>query len=369
LFALINCSPRPSDYIEVNTKNSNKDLTYKLSQFQLDADSIAFNVFDVYHDGTNEHLIIMNSLSKMMEIYNLTKNKLVFRKPYHYLANEGIKSIEFYNYDSIFILQENFIFLVDTTRIKLSININTDKGQYKTIVLSNLDHAPIYFDGKKNTLSIQSYCYACPTYSKSFYTSPIHVSLSIDTENFIDLPIRYPTIYLNSYYGFHNIIHRMEYADRYMISFSADPNLYIYNKLSNKVIIKGAKSKYQTNTINPLNKRYKSDANMKLKHITLEPLYREVFYDVFRNLYYRFYMTGIKEKNNDGTFNLWEDKDLILMVFDSDIHLITEINLGKGIYNSAKSFVGEQGLYLYKNKYEDTTLLKNNLYYDVFKID
>lgn len=60
------------------------------------------------------------------------------------------------------------------------------------------------------------------------------------------------------------------------------------------------------------------------------------------------------------------DKELILMIFDGELKLIKEVNLGKGVYNSSKSFVGDNGLYLLHFQQEDSLNL-NKIDYDLYE--
>jgi hypothetical protein len=331
-----------------------------------------FNLFDIYQDSLTDYLLLYDKNSLLLEITNLNTNELIFSKPLSAIFEmpnefEEVNSIEFVNFDTIFIVQNGAIKLIDTTKERFMIKINSiDDKNYDNCTLTNLDHAPIYYDQNNNSISIQSYCHTCYRFKDSYFKAPIHVSFSLNDYKFIPLPLNYSKIYLENYFGFHDIVFRSEYRDKFIVGFSADPYFYIYSKsekLEKKV---NGRSKFQLLEVEPIKKKYKDDSNEKLKHLTLSPIYKEILYDEKRNLYYRFLLNGINEKNQDGTFNGWQDKELILMVFDGELKLIKELNLGRSIYNSSKSFVGDKGLYLNCFTQTDSTNL-NILNYDIYE--
>ena len=347
-------------------------LDQKIKRVSVNTSITHFNLFDTYERDGNTYLLLINKKINQIEILNIFTNKIIFSKALDNIVKKPndygeISSIEFVNFDSIFLLQEKAITLIDTTMEKLAIDIN--KGEdldYSNCILSNLDHAPIYFNEIDQSLSIQSYCHTCYVYDIRYYQAPIHVSFSLENHKFKPLPIHYSNMYLDDYFGFHNLVFRSEYEDKYIVGFSADTDFYIFDKNAKKAKTHNGKSKFQLFEIEHLKKKYKNDSNKKLRHLTLFPIYKEILYDEKRSLYYRFLLNGIQEKNPDGTYNSWNDKELILMIFDGELKLIKEVNLGKGVYNSSKSFVGDNGLYLLHFQQEDSLNL-NKIDYDLYE--
>lgn len=328
---------------------------------------------DVFSLQDTLYLAIINRLTEKLEVYNISENRLITSIDYLNLTGDvdefgRVLSFTIHNFDSIFFLQQYLLSMTNTVEVKWAKEINTGKGQYKDIFLYNLDHAPIYYDQYNNKISVQTYCYSCEDYKKSYYTSMIHASYSPEDDTYTELPVSHSKMYIDNYYGFHNHIFRREYDDRYVVSFSADPNIYIYNKLDKEIEVNGGRCSYQPTDVRILNRKYKADDNKKLRHFTIEPFYDTILYDEYRNLYYRFFYTGVEDKNPDGTYNTMGDKELILMLFDHDLKLITEINYGSSRYFPSLSFVGKEGLYLKVHQLHDSTLSQTKMYYDVLRI-
>lgn len=351
---------------------SELEYNKKVTQVSINTNIPEFNLFDTYQDSGIQYLMLFDKNLLLLEITNLNTNELILRKPLSSILempNEfgEVNSIEFVNFDTIFISQYNAIKLIDTTKEKLTIKINSNEDKnYDNCRITNLDHSPIYYDKINNSISIQSYCHTCYVYENSYYKAPIHVSFSLENYKFKPLPINYSKIYLDDYFGFHNLVFRSEYRDKFIIGFSADTYFYIYNKNKKQEKAFNGRSKFQFLELEPLKKKFKNDSNKKLQHLTLSPIYKEILYDEKRNLYYRFLLNGVNEKNEDGTYNGWLDKELILMIFDGELKLINELRLGKGIYNSSKSFVGEKGLYLNYFSRTDSTNL-NIINFDIYE--
>lgn len=372
VLSLQGCSINSNRVANILPEKSELVINNKISRTSINTKMPKFNLFDIYNDGLTDYLLLYNKNLLLIEVTDLNTHEVVLSKSINTIFEMPdeygeIRSIEFVNFDSIFILQEYAIKLIDTTKEKLSIIINSDADKaYENCLLTNQNHAPIYFDKINNSLSIESYCYTCYFYDKSYYMAPIHVSFSVENHKFKPLPVYYPKMYVNDYFGFHNLVFRSEYRDKYILGFSADTHFYIYDKNEKQEKIYNGRSKFQYLETEPLKKKFKNDSNKKLKHLTLSPVYKETLYDEKRNLYYRFFLTGINEKNDDGTYNAWSDKELVLMIFDGDLKLVNELNLGKDIYNTSKSFVGDKGLYMHILPQNDSIHL-NTINYDIFE--
>lgn len=352
---------------KVIKNKSNISLEYTFREVLLKEDSVAFKLYDIYRDSI---LIVDNRLTKnRLEAYNLKSERHLFTVNYSGLIGDinsfgNINSFKYYNSDTIFFLQDYVMSLSDTVNLKEQFEINREEDD---LFLSNLDHSPLYYNSSEKKLSVGAYCVSCYTYKKAYYKSPIHMSYSLISKEKEKLPIGYSNKYLENYYGFHNLIFRNEYRDMYLIGFSADSNVYMYDKKTKGIKVKNGRSRFQKKTIEPLKQRYKNNSNEKLKHLTLSPFYHKIIYDKWNKLYYRFFLQSIPEKNDDGTYNGWKDKKIILLVFDNEFEIIDEINLGVNVYNPSKSFVGIGGLYLYKN-YESKKE-RNKLSYDLLEFN
>jgi hypothetical protein len=373
IFTLIGCNNNFIHKVEKPVVKSDRAITTEITEISVESNIQEYHLYEVFEAKDDLYLALYDKSTFTLEVMHLNSFDVLFQVKLNEIIRDinkhgSVNSIEVVSFDSIFILQNNALSLIDTATLKYAIEINRDTiPGFSDNMLMNMDHAPIYYDPTTNSISTQSYCYTCYFYDQSYYEAPIHVSYSLDSHRFSPLPIYYQEKYKRYYFGFHNLVFRSEYDSKYTIGFSSDPNIYLYDKVLNSVFIYGGRSAFQHGAVNPLSKRYKNDSNKKLKHLTLSPIYKEILYDKYRDVYYRFLLNGIDEQNEDGTFNGWHDKEFILMIFDKKMRLIKEINLGKDKYNSTKSFVSSQGLFLYNYARKNNSESKN-FEFDVLQI-
>ena len=150
-----------------------------------------------------------------------------------------------------------------------------------------------------------------------------------------------------------------------ILSFMADPNIYVYNYKTNSYKILGGKSDYQEK-IEPIENKFKDVTNKMFEFLTTSPFYSRILWDKYRKLYYRFLYCGQDLKNPNGTYNVFADKDLVLMIFDSNFNLLKEIKLKKHTYLDTKAFVAKDGLFLPKKNIFFKDNKPNTINYDIY---
>jgi hypothetical protein len=135
-----------------------------------------------------------------------------------------------------------------------------------------------------------------------------------------------------------------------------------YNLYTHKIQYFNAATTLFKKEINPLDLSNKPmDIQKKIEHLTASPLYENIYYDSYKRLYYRLCRDGIDKRRKDGTYTSFEDKPLIIAVFDESFHLIAEKNLASDKYGNF-GYVNKDGLHLYKNKITKDYAVK--LYFD-----
>lgn len=375
-FLFIQCSNKNKVYVEKETKHSDKKIKYKVTPYIIEKptiDSINYNHYSVYNSPSEgSFILLLNKISRSFEIYNLSKKTLIFKKPFENFVGStedygNVSSIHFQNFDSIFISQQYLISLIDTSKIIFSKTINNpESNAIPKYFYLNQGEFPIYYDNQQNGLLIQTYCSRCKFYDKNYFKSPVESIIRFDSEEILSFPTQYSKRYLEGYYGFSNQVFRTVYNEFSFYSFPIDPNIYVYNRKSNNLKIVGGRTSYQKTEPISLELEHKNNSNIKMRHAYQIPFYHQVIYDPYRKYYYRFFSKSLSLKNEDGTYNSWGDKELILMVFNSNLELLKEINLGKHKYSTKKSFVTKEGLFIsyahYKNKQYDKSSIKFDLF-------
>lgn len=258
----------------------------------------------------------------------------------------SITSFTFNGKDSLFLLFDQALIFLKNKKLEKVIPINRlDQSQYISFRFANLENAQIYFDKKTDEIIGQVYCSTCPQYQKSFYEQKIIGGISLATGKIRLYDISYPEMYIKKYYGFANHVYTYNYDSLTLISLPCDPQVYFLDRYLNTKKSIWAKSIFQKNDAPPFDTAFVKSTEEKMRHMVIVPYYSEVRYDKYRKLIYRFYLKELDLKNDQGKYNSFEQKQLVLMVINQNNEIAGEYELDK-YYNNFISFVGEKGLYI-----------------------
>jgi hypothetical protein len=348
--------------------NNSLKTSYSLKKFPFSitcSDSIYYKEFSYRNYTDSTILILYNYNLSSIDIFNTRDSQLLKRINYKDFVNKenNVEGLYYHNKDSIFVFQSQVLSIININGDRILLD-SINQQEESQMTLSNIgDATPIYYDSNNHTLNIPQYCSGCTFHESKYYKEPIQVGFNILTKQYKEYPITYPKLYWDAYYGFAKHSHRVVRDSNDIFTFSSDPNIYIFNRYSNEIKVKNARSKYHTTEIECLDLKYKNDSNKKLKHLALSAAYLRLFWDPYKKLYYRFFSKNQAEKNSDGSYNSYRDKSVCLMVLDSDFNIIDEIELERYKYLYHKSFVSEKGFHISINP---TINPQKGLNYEVF---
>lgn len=356
-----------SKYKEVQAIKSNKKLTYESTSHKIGwRDSIVYSAkeYDVTYQNGNSYFVIINrgrelvafDLSTQEKIFDIPSSKLSFP-----IDLGEIASVYVHNFDSIFVAQTYQITLLDSLgNIKSQIPVNDGSSKY---TIGNLHGgSPVFYDAKMESLYFQTYCWKCPQHKTSRYKSHISSQFNLKTKQISPVPITYPILYQENYYGFAEQVYGTYIDSLNIYTFPMTPNIYVYNRYTKNRQEFGGKSQYQKQLPPVLSRRQKDDDKAKIEHFSRAAFYYKVYHNPFQNYYYRFFSPALSEKNEDDLFTKYGDREHILMIFDEQFKLIDEIKL-EGKHQVFFTFCTPEGLYV--NRIEKD---KKGLY-TIFKID
>ncbi|TFF37915.1 DUF4221 family protein [Mucilaginibacter psychrotolerans] len=257
-----------------------------------------------------------------------------------------VNSFCFNGRDSLFVLTTNaLLFLVNGKAEKIVLINSLSKNEnYKTVRFANLDRSPIYYDSKSGRIIGRIYCHVCGQTNKSFYEQPQLAGISIQDGSLKIYDVPFSEIYQENYYGFSNEVNITNSGQKSIISYSADPNFYIYNRATNA--LKSISAKGNSDNAIPLEISKSGSAEAKIKAMITNPMYTEVRYDKYRKLYYRFLLSPIPLKSDSGKYNTLENKPLVLTVYNEHFKIAGEFPLDTH-YREFISFVTKNGLYIF----------------------
>jgi hypothetical protein len=137
---------------------------------------------------------------------------------------------------------------------------------------------------------------------------------------------------------------------QFIYSFCMDENIYITDIETEETKNIPVRSKYIKRPV--IDKRPDDMDNIELayKKLLEASCYRNLFYDKYRNVYYRFTHIGVEqEKEREYTSReIWNSgpAQFSVIILDKDFNIIGETLFPKYTYNSTIAFVHKNGLYI-----------------------
>lgn len=298
----------------------------------------------------------LNTEGKEILVYNIAAKSFSKSIPLYdslfYRDSIGeLSSFYAYNIDSIFILQEFRITLINNKGALLSSwKINTDTLSPYYYKLST--NFPIFYSASHNSLFIQQISMVTGGDSRQKFSCGVEAEFNLTSKRVDTLPMNYPTMYRTNFYGFADEVSRCINGNTFVYSFMLDPNIYTLNTTNGITSIKPGKSRLQSSTPAAIPLNNKDSSQIKMEQMQQYPIYTNILYDSYRQLYYRFFYKDQQMQNPDGTYNAWADKDFVLMVFDQEFNLIKEEVLEKNTYGTL-AFITPEGLCISRLHYKN----------------
>jgi Domain of unknown function (DUF4221) len=328
-------------------------------------DSVDYNFLQSKEINDSLYLFLLNANTKKLELYNLDAMQQIWELGYENLldsfhSSQKIWSVYFHNLDTVVFQTEYSLNLVNRKKVIYQQIINNPEATENTPYTLMSQQIATVWDNEKLGFWAQGYCSLCtPIAGDRFFKTPIEVFIPADSSQKYDtLPVTYPERYYKKEQGFNNYVHREKVGNKHIYSFAAEPNIFSLDVVSGKIDIFAGRSQSDTSENMFISKKDAFDADIKLRILTTASQYKQILFDKYRNVYYRFFSPQRPEKDADGFYNLYQDKTYILMVFDQNFNIIGEYPLPKQKFAQYAAFVGKKGLYLphlavpYSLKYE-----------------
>ncbi len=348
--------------------------------------SFKSDTFKVAHPHAEDKLSYysLQSFGDTLYFHNQTKNEIL---RFNWRLNVALPPIKLSHLvndttmdagevDNVLMISSDSVLVVQDFRLAL---INTQGSILKTWPTDKADedieHAhgqwysnyPILYqpDGKVYMHRFNAACgnddfYRCPDYA-------IEAILDLNTGVFDTLPIKYSPLYKTRNYGQLREISRVKVDNKHIYSFESDPNLYVLDLQTDSVTIIEGKSKHHTaDTL-----FYSYEKELEIPQIIdlymQAPQYVGLWYDPYQQLLFRFFKAQQPLINEQDEFNSFANKELYLMVFDTDLKLLGEIHLGNSYSQSA--FVTPDGLMVSKMSPNNPEYNKTSLLFNSVKIE
>lgn len=362
IISIYACQPKISE----ENQSSNAELLSVIDSIHIDLDSLTaknWHLIQNYKHSNSDYLVFHDVISSDPDyiiFFDLQKRKTAFKIKLEGKGPNGIGKLNgFYvhSLDSIFVLSSYSysLFLTDTT--------GTIKNRYKLIKSEINDDSAMPFVQTKAPMFIKNdtlYIPAIPD-TEPFFTnyekSNLLIALNLKTSVF-KYKIRFPDVYKPNYWIYDHTMSSFAYnpnANKFVVSYPIDPKVYVYSQDS--IQRKEVRSDFINNDISlsPLPK-YTEDREELLTFQFSTDKFEAVYYDPYRNLYYRVCRKKYDERSIKKMINGESGKPPLstIIVFNEKFEKLGEQTFENGIYSLYHFVITEKGIMLRKNgKSED----------------
>lgn len=305
-------------------------------------------------------------------LIELDSSKTIFKvKPDINFADSiagRLVQFDIYKVDSIFIVTENNIFIVNEVgKIIYDKNLSIpmkDKDGVEIVFWDNDNQFPLQYNSEKSELLLRTIC-NCSYMLPEYFHRKIEAKLSLKDDKIDLVNYTFPETHRKFSYGQAVFPFREVRGDLSIVSFQSDDSLYVFDRMTGEQKKYYCRSRYQKSDFIPFDTLYRDDLERVKEHLTVSPLYQKIMFDRFKNIYYRLLLREQSLKDEKGVYASIFSKDLIVMVLDKDFKVVAERNIGNS-YSWFYSFVTEKGLYIRRNN--SSRPVRSNNKYEYFTI-
>jgi hypothetical protein len=332
-------------------ERSDRQLNFPLTE---NTRSFILALFPYMDKNGKEYLTFQNQSKNEILFYNIDTQNLEFKIEIAMEGSNGVGEFigyQIYNLDSIFLtigggVQE--ISIVDkyaTLKDKISYE-KTDEGDPLSAgySLSNVYHPIIFLD---NQLYITSGC------NRWAEKNPVCVVIDLRTYSVQALSgFSYPTFQRADNHakkaGVEEYMSRVFNGKNFIYSFYFKEDIYITSIDHQAINQLEIKSKY----INKIG-HYDDYGNLTFEDMCENPNYGNLFYDKYRDVYYRiaYPKTEIEKGIRGMELMQYGRKNFSILILDKNFNIIGETLFPDYTYNSTLMFIREDGLYISSSHY------------------
>lgn len=376
---LISCSKQEAD----SEKRSYSNNFTEVGQVKLEIDSLSdysFPEFQVIQEDGQEMLLVMNKVNFSFDFYDLASGEKLKRTAIQKDERFPIPALYgfwYHNADSIFLFRQmllNGISLINGNgEIVTQYNPQKiDRSSPQTMMKSMVNHysrstnPTLYENGKLYFSDMTLNGFLSSAEAMEEFRPAVEVDLISNEVNISD-QIRIPDFYKGktwqTYWGGFS---RIKNDNLLIYSWAVMDSMLIYDQNMESIKSVYAKSEFAK----PI--KSSSDANSTVEEQLRERItntaYSYIFYDKYREVYYRFVTIGrtIDESYLEDQFPHLKN-DFSIVVLDRDFNVLTEKRFPGKIHYPYKSFVGEKGLYLSRTNPFYEGLNEDQVVYDVYE--
>lgn len=281
----------------------------------------AIKSFNIFRSDTNTYLSLYDGRSEIISIYDFHSGNLIRQlKIEEIIKPESLNKTSVYskNFDTIFIINKNAIFLADSA------------GTLKDTVLLQevVEHSMPIFEGGRppvfanGRIMTGRHARSVGTSFTTLKSWNLIYDIDLKTGK-ITKYYNLPDIYFKEYFGrsFLDYSYCYNNHNRFVFSFPADSNIY-ETDLSARHTAYNSKSRFHNNAIEPVPKaELIGKVETRLRSYLLRDSYGEIFFDPSKKRYLRVAKSKLTIPEYDAKIR---SKKQRLMIFDENLRIIGE---------------------------------------------
>lgn len=368
-FAIISCNTnRKQVPIPHSMEFRDMKKLVKENVIHLELDSFTAPMINALQEwsNSNTHLLIyLNEETGNLYINDLVTNKIIRKirvKDSLQTHNKMYQGFYYHNKDSIFLIS-----------FKPKITLINDSGtiirDYEISELNSKEKFSKYFlRGLYSSTALASYLADSTLYIGSVVVGntknqrkKIQIKLNVHSGEIASGNVVFPEIY--SKYDFGSINYEIysvganKQNNLLIYSFPAYQNLIVNPLLTDSVFDIPAESRYILSFTEYDIDDYKTaKSSPKFEYFMTTPCYGGIYYDKYRDVYYRLALLPVAERNVNYEEKNAPYKQLSVMILDKDFKSLGETKLDANQYQMFSAFVSKDGFNIQNRTLSDTTL-------------
>lgn len=301
----------------------------------------------------SSYLAGFNRRTNSIDVFNLSSRMFSKHVNMDQKGPNGVGDVSgFYihNWDSIFVFSYFKLAIVDSSGLVSSsydlfdLGIQDFEGDASIGVDLGID---LYYSRQRNSIFVKYVPRNIEFYSKEFYAEPFIGELLLDSMTLKTIPFEHSKYIKENYVAAMDMPTISFNGSEIFCCFTGESNIYSLDLENGKSKAFGGRSAYTKNIATPLARD--ASKEQKDQHRLESASFFNLRYDPYRDLYYRLHFGDIKYRMSDDINERYGDKGLYLMIFNSDVELIKEIELEKYTYLPEFYGISEEGLFLNAN--------------------
>ncbi|MGM0579196.1 MAG: DUF4221 family protein [Bacteroidota bacterium] len=355
----------PQEYKELFSFQPTKQLKIEIDEF---SPYRTFNSQLINEDSNDPILIWENEPLNALEFYSLNDQKLVKRMKIKRRGPNGIngpiRGFEYLAKDSILVSngRRYEFYLIDEKGLPY------EKYEVYPEGSERVSSIPIVYDNKPIMYSFP-YVYIASKpdndyNSEGWWDGNLLLKINLQNKKFEYL-LNGPEKYFDKIHGafFSHNSTVMNEDKEIVISYPIDSDVAIFNPKNQNVEWKYGGSKH----FHEIPDWNKPASGQSEKFYIESDSYREIIYDKWRDVYYRFAYRKVDYTDKNGAKVNWNYKFPSIIILDKELKKIGEYDLPKDTYYTRNTFVGEKGLYISINHEENLEADENYLSFQLLE--